>query len=71
MALSASAYTPITLPVIPADPALEAKVQKTLSKMTLEEKIGQMTQLQVDLLGGYDQNGKFKLSKEKMDTIFG
>ncbi len=69
-AFSSSAYTPITLPVIPADPALEAKVQKTVSKMTLEEKIGQMTQLQVDLLGSYE-NGKFVLSQEKMDTVFG
>lgn len=71
LALSASAYSSITLPVIPPDPALEAKVQKTLSKMTLEEKIGQMTQIQVDILGGYDKNGKFVLSKEKMDTVFG
>lgn len=71
LALSASAYSSITLPVIPPDPALEAKVQNTLSKMTLEEKIGQMTQIQVDILGGYDKNGKFVLSKEKMDTVFG
>lgn len=56
LALSASAYSSITLPVIPPDPALEAKVQNTLSKMTLEEKIGQMTQIQVDILGGYDKN---------------
>ncbi|MDE6858859.1 MAG: glycoside hydrolase family 3 C-terminal domain-containing protein [Duncaniella sp.] len=71
VALSASAYTPLTLPVIPADPALEAKVQKTLSGMSLEEKIGQMTQIQVDILGGYDKDGKFVVSKEKMDTVFG
>lgn len=67
----AEAYEPITLPVIPPDPAIEAKVQKTLSKMTLEEKIGQMTQLQIDVIGEYDKDGKFRVSKEKMDTVFG
>ena len=29
-------------PAIPRDAALEAKVEKTLAKMTLDEKIGQM-----------------------------
>lgn len=40
VAATAGAYTPVTLPVIPADPAIEAKVQKTLSAMTLDQKIG-------------------------------
>ena len=43
MALPAMAYDPITLPVIPSDPAIEKKVSETLSRMTLDEKIGQMT----------------------------
>ena len=29
-------------PAIPRDAALEAKIEKTLAKMTLDEKIGQM-----------------------------
>ncbi len=69
--LSAMAYTPITLPVIPPDPELEKKVSETLAKMTLEEKIGQMTQIQLDILGRQDSNGNFVLVKEKMDTVFG
>ena len=38
-------------PAIPRDAALEAKVEKTLSKMTLDEKIGQMLELNLDLIG--------------------
>jgi beta-glucosidase len=32
-------------PANPRDAAIEAKVEKTLSKMTLDEKIGQMLEL--------------------------
>lgn len=38
-------------PAIPRDAKLEAKVEKTLSKMTLDEKIGQMLELNLDLIG--------------------
>ena len=37
-------------PAIPRDAALEAKVEKTLAKMTLDEKIGQMLELNFDTL---------------------
>ena len=36
-------------PAIPRDAALEAKIEKTLSKMTLDEKIGQMLELNLDV----------------------
>jgi len=42
------------VPAIPADQAIEAAVEETLSKMTLEEKIGQMTQLTIDVLGHFE-----------------
>lgn len=35
---------------IPQDPEIEAKIEKLLSKMTLEEKIGQMTQINADIV---------------------
>ena len=38
-------------PAIQSDPQIEKEVEKILSKRTLEEKIGQMTQLTIDLLG--------------------
>ena len=34
-------------PAIPRDPYVEAKVEKVLRGMTLEEKIGQMTQIAI------------------------
>lgn len=71
VAIPAMAYDPITLPVIPPDPEIEKKVSETLSKMTLEEKIGQMTQIQLDILGETGPDGKFRLVKEKIDTVIG
>ena len=38
-------------PAIPRDAALEAKVEKTLASMTLDEKIGQMLELNLDVMG--------------------
>lgn len=70
-AATAGAYTPVTLPVIPPDPQLEAKVASKVASMTLEEKIGQMTQLQVDILGSVDSKGEFHLSQAKADTVIG
>ena len=37
--------------VIQADSDIETKVDSILKKMTLEEKIGQMTQLTLDVVG--------------------
>ena len=50
---------------IKTDNNLEAAVEKTLSKMTLDEKIGQMTELSIDVLGDW-KNGEFFLDKEKL-----
>lgn len=36
---------------IPRDAQIEAKIEKTLSKMTLDEKIGQMLELNLDVMG--------------------
>ena len=40
-----------TTPAIPRDEGIEAKVEKTLSKMTLDEKVGQMLELNLDVIG--------------------
>ena len=50
---------------------IEAQVAKTLSKLTLEEKVGQMTQLVTDLFGDSDAQGVFHVSKAKADSLFG
>ena len=56
-------------PAIPRDAAIEAKVEKTLSKMTLDEKIGQMLELNLDIMGGYDATGAWKLNETMLDTL--
>jgi len=56
-------------PDIPRDAALEAKVEKTLAKMTLDEKIGQMLELNFDIMGRYDATGKWKLNEQMLDTL--
>ena len=50
---------------IPSDPELEAAVERTLSKMSLDEKIGQMTELSIDVLGDW-KNGEFFLDPQKL-----
>ncbi len=56
-------------PAIPRDAALEAKIEKTLSKMTLDEKIGQMLELNLDIMGKYDATGKWQLNETMLDTL--
>ena len=41
----------IVTPAIPRDAKLEAKIEKTLKKMTLDEQIGQMLELNLDVMG--------------------
>ena len=54
---------------IPRDAKLEAKVEKTLQKMTLDEKIGQMLELNLDIMGGYEPGGVWKLNETMLDTL--
>ena len=53
---------------IPRDAKLEAKIEKTLSKMTLDEKIGQMLELNFDIMGKYDANRVWQLNETMLDT---
>ena len=55
-------------PAIPRDAKLEAKIEKQLSKMTLDEKIGQMLELNLDIMGSYGPNG-WQLNETMLDTI--
>lgn len=60
-------------PVIPRDEAMERRIDAMLKKMTLEEKIGQMTQLEVVTLGCEysEKNPDLKLSQECLDDVIG
>ena len=65
LALGASA----NVPVIKSDAKVEAQVEQTLQKLTLEEKVGQMMELVSDLFGANDKNSVFYIDEKKTDSI--
>lgn len=70
ISMLALAYTAsANVPVIKSDPKIEAQVEQTLTKLTLEEKIGQMMELVTDLFGANDKNGVFYIDEHKTDSI--
>ncbi|MDE6540618.1 MAG: glycoside hydrolase family 3 C-terminal domain-containing protein [Muribaculaceae bacterium] len=70
-ALAAFAAADAATPAIPRDEAIEAKVQKTLARMTLDEKIGQMTEMTLDICGSFDDKGNFIVDEKRLDEIIG
>lgn len=70
ISMLAFAYTTSAkVPVIKSDPKIEAQVEQTLKKLTLEEKVGQMMELVTDLFGANDKNGVFYIDEHKTDSI--
>jgi len=53
-----------------SDSDIEKKVEKTLAGMTLEEKVGQMTQINLTVLGTW-QDGEFILDEATLDSVLG
>ena len=70
MLLMAACHQPATAPAIPSDADVEEKVEQVLARMTLEEKVGQMTQLSVDVLGKFE-NDDFVLDDAKLQEAIG
>ena len=66
--LALSAMTMSAQPAIPRDAALEAKIEKTLAKMTLDEKIGQMLELNLDVMGKMTVENA-KVDREKVRSV--
>ena len=65
MAISMSAQSVIK-PAIPRDEAIEQKIEATLAKMTLDEKVGQMLELNLDVMGKMEaENAKVDRNKVK------
>lgn len=59
-------------PAIPSDPEIEAKINKLLQKLTLEEKIGQMCEITIDVITDFsDKENGFRLSESMLDTVIG
>ena len=55
-------------PAIPRDAQLEAKIEKTLARMTLDEKIGQMLELNLDVMGNMTVENA-KVDREKVRSV--
>ena len=68
MACAAMGVTAQVKPAIPRDEALEAKVEKTLAKMTLDEKIGQLLELNLDVMGKTSVENA-KVDREKVRSV--
>ena len=60
-------------PAIPSDPVIEAHIQEWLKKMTLEEKIGQMCEITIDVVSDFEASKKngFTLNPAMLDTVIG
>lgn len=72
LAFTACAPTDSIPPAIPTDSEIEKKVENTLKEMSLEEKIGQMTQLNISLLGHTDaQTREFVVDEQRLRDIIG
>ena len=63
-----SCSSPKPAPAIPADPAVEAKVESVLKKMSLEEKAGQLVQLNISVL---EDDTHEAIDPAKLDKIIG
>ena len=61
-------WTSAQKPAIPKDPKIEAKIEKTLAKMTLDEKVGQMLELNLDMLGNMSMEN-IKVDREKVRQV--
>ena len=68
VAAAAAACTPETPRAIPYDKNVEAKVEKVLKGMTLEEKAGQLVQLSI---GTLEDASREKIDPAKLDKIIG
>ena len=64
----AGVWAQLRKPAIPRDERLEAKVEKTLSKMSLDEKIGQMLELNLDVMGKMSVENA-KVDRDKVRSV--
>ncbi len=56
-------------PAIPYDERIEKEIEKQLSEMTLDEKVGQMLELNLDIMGTYNEAKQWNLNETMLDTI--
>ena len=56
-------------PAIPKDAQIEKNVQEWIKKMTLDEKVGQMLELNLDLMGSVVVKGEAKIDRNKLKQV--
>lgn len=56
-------------PAIKPDAALEKEVERIVRSMTLEQKIGQMCEVTIDVISPDTRNGEFRADKAKLDKL--
>lgn len=56
-------------PAIARDEQIEKSVQEWIKKMTLDEKVGQMLELNLDLMGSMKAQGSVKIDRVKLKAI--
>ena len=67
--LTATGQTP---PAITPDHEIEANIQKLLKKMTLDEKVGQMCEITIDVVTDFPKSRDgFTMSEAMLDTVIG
>ena len=50
---------------------VEERIDDALNRMTLDEKIGQMCEITVDVITDFSSPNAFKISETKLDTVIG
>ena len=56
---------------ITPDNAIERRIDSIMSRMTIEEKIGQMTELTLDVIGHRNSDGQFEFNEDKLSEVIG
>lgn len=73
MATAFTASAQYSNPAIKRDAKIERKVEKILKKMTLEQKVGQMAEVGIDMFGnsvtGVADDTKFVLKEDVLDAV--
>ena len=57
-------------PAIPQDKDVEARVEKALKALSLDEKIGQMCELTIDVITDMSRQDTFALNEEALSRVF-
>ncbi len=69
LALSAMVTAEAQVRAIPADPQMESRIDELISKMTLDEKIGQMTQLTIESITDASSKDVFRFDEQKLHDV--